>query len=357
MKNLMMHIPARPILFVVISFVSLTINAQTKDQLLLQLQQHKEALYRAYTIFLDNGKSDNARLTAVSQYNSVIDEKQLEGCVKVAENSKESDAIRAAALSRTYTYAATNNELFNKMLGWVTEARMPLLRRSSLNTLELITMGADPAGYSGQQITALLHKLMTDKEHDIRLTAYSMLARIKDEYALTNILQNLNKLDTTTLTLQENLGLLYAYPKRSNEIYNAVYKVFNTRGINTSALTTSIRLLGTYQPSLKKILSIYQDARQLTEVRIAAFNALEGLQTDELQKYMRTVVFNEKENDDMRIISMRYMMYHLQKPEERVRSNKPDKFSVDVNALAEKSTSEKIRSAAKTYVLNVNSKY
>lgn len=330
-----------------------TTQAQTREELQQQAEQYRTNVYKAFTVFLNAGETENTRIKAVSGYPAAIDAKQLQQCVIIAGNTQETDAIRATALQSSRPGADANPDFFNNLLQWITDEKYPLLRAAAFDKLELITFGS----IAGPQMSDVLKELLTDENHDYRIRALGMLLNSRDEYVQQLIIRNIISPDTSLFTLDESLGCLFVFPKFSNELYASIYKIMNTEEVSVTTKATCIRLIGSYQPAQEQILSIYQNTGEQKELRIAALNNLQVSQQDKLRDYLSPVIFNENENENMRIMSIELMKYLEQRTEIRAKQKRPDKFSMNIASLAETTKSDAVRNAADDYVLNVNTKY
>lgn len=357
MKSIIKNINKKFICACIICICACTLHAQTREQQLQQIQQYRDEVFKAFTVFFNPSASESVRISAVSRYPVALDEKQLLQCVSVAQNVKESDAIRATALERTQAFAGSNANLYNSILQWITDKEHPILRAASLDNLELVTVGGVDLKGTDPQTLDVLRGLLNDKDHDFRIRALGILLNKKDEYTKQLIIQNIVTQNTSMFSLDESLGCLYVFPKFSNDLYAAIYKIMNMREISLVTKANCIRLVGAYSPAQQQILSIYQDAKQPVELRTAALNNLQVSHKDKLKDYLTTVVLNESDNEDLRIMSITLMKYVQQSKEVRMKTKKLDGFSEQVAALSGTTKSEKVRIAASDYVLHVNSKY
>lgn len=332
-------------------------KAQTRQQAQDEINAYREKVFGAFEVFLDASKPETIRLSAVAPYQRVIDFKQLLRCADVAKNELETDLIRGTALSRTYAYASRDAELFKGVISWVMNPKNPELAKASLNTLLLMNFDGTATSYSGQEITRVMHELTGSKDPEYRMAAFGLLTMQQDAYALGIILKDLAALDTSRLSTTDGLIFLNNYQKKSEEIYSTVYGVYNKR-VSQQARIESIRLLGGYAPALETIIAVLHDQKEAPEVRLAALNNLQGSSPqDKLEAYITPVVFNEKENETLRVVALKQMMYIKQSKQERIKSKRPGKFSDDVYQLSQTSSVASVKTAANEYVLNVNTKY
>ena len=332
-------------------------KAQTRQQAQDEINAYREKVFGAFEVFLDASKPETVRLNAIAPYSRVIDFKQLLRCAEVAKNEREPDVIRGAALSRTYAYASRDAALFKGVISWVMNSKNPELAKASLNTLLLMNFDGTSTSYSGQEITRVMHELTGSRDPEYRMAAFGLLTMQEDTYALGIILKDLASLDTSRLSTVEGLIFLNNYQKKSEEIYRAVYGVYN-KPVSQQARIESIRLLGGYTPALETVISVLHNQQEAPEVRLAALNMLQASSPqDKLEGYITPVVFNEKENEALRVVALKQMMYIKQSKQERIKSKRPGKFSDDVYQLSQTSAVASVKAAATEFVLNVNTKY
>lgn len=349
----------KPLLIIcmVAGILWLPCKAQTRQQAQDEMNAYREKVFGAFEVFLDASKPETIRLSAIAPYQRVIDFKQLLRCADVAKNERETDLIRGTALSRTYAYASRDAALFKGVIGWVMNPKNPELAKASLNTLLLMNFDGTSTSYSGQEITRVMHELTGSKDPEFRMAAFGLLTMQQDAYALGIILKDLAALDTSKLSTADGLIFLNNYQKKSEEIYSTVYGVYNKR-VSQQVRIESIRLLGGYTPALETIIAVLHDQKEAPEVRLAALNNLQGSSLqDKLEAYITPVVFNEKENETLRVVALKQMMYIKQSKQERIKSKRPGKFSEDVYQLSQTSSVASVKTAANEYVLNVNTKY
>ncbi len=331
--------------------------AQTAEELRNQAAAYKRSAFEAYNVFFNTSLSDAERLKAISPYVTPVDEKQKIKCASVAEDKKESDAIRAAALGTTVLYPAYDSVLFHGILEWIKNEKLPLLRTAALNSIRFIEFESSEYSGVGLQISEAAKSLMKDRDHNFRLVAYGILAGNQDNYTLDLLLQNINKKDESQLTIDESLELLNVYEKKSNEMYVAVNNLFNDNAISAATKIECIDMLTGYKPATDKIVAVYQNSKEPYELRKTALVSLSASQKEKLQDYISPVIFNERENEDIRTVSLNVVTYLHQSGWYRSRFKKLSKFSEDVKNLSNTTSSSSVKSLADYYVLNVNTKY
>jgi hypothetical protein len=333
------------------------LKAQTRAQAAAEINAYREKLTRAFEVFLDASNAETVRLSAVANYAMPVDVKQLVRCAETARNTRESDMIRAAALTKTYAYAGKDEALFSGVIKWVKDKERPELSKASLNTLTLLHFGEPVSSSIGMEITKVMQELTANTNAEYRYTAFAVLSRQQDPFALEQILKGLSALDSSRLPVEQGLALLNNYHKKTDDAYRVVYGVYNKQ-ISQQSRIECIRLLGTYKPAEEAIITIFQNQRETPLVRMAALNTLQAsLQKEKLETVIRPVVFNENDNEALRVVALKQIMYIKQANQERSRNRKPGRFSDDVEKLAQTSASPLVKETANNYVFNVNAKY
>ncbi|MEP7318604.1 MAG: hypothetical protein ABI921_07675, partial [Panacibacter sp.] len=219
MKTVILNIRIVVIVCFLVYIPFIPANAQTRAEVQDEINLYKQKAYRAYTVFLNPQQNDAERINAVEAYARIFDEKQFQQCISIIQNERESDKIRATALIKTHTYAGTDINLFNNLLKWVNSTDMPELRTASLYTLELVHFTGIADSKGRQDFYNTMRGLTKDRNHNFRKTAFQVLTESQDDYALSLLLKNLGSLDTSLLSVEESIGYLNNYNKKSTEMY------------------------------------------------------------------------------------------------------------------------------------------
>lgn len=109
-------------------------HAQSREELKSQIEAYRAEVFRGAAVFLDASRSEKERVAAVHSYATFYDPRQVEDCVRVARNTRESGGIRAEALGKLFPYLQADTALVGDILRWVKDADTPQpLRKAALD--------------------------------------------------------------------------------------------------------------------------------------------------------------------------------------------------------------------------------
>ena len=140
-------------------------------------------------------------------------------------------------------------------------------------------------------------------------------------------------------------------------MYAITNSIFNKQ-ISNPVSIACLGIIGNYEPAKRNIIAMLQGGNQSKELRLAALKTMQStLKSDELLVYTSPIIFNEREDETLRVTALQHITYIHKANQFRQRQSTPGKFTQDVYTLSQNTSSAMVKIAAVKYVDNVNTKY
>jgi len=256
------------ILLLVCLSLKSNINCQIseRDSMANVIAEYIQKVGDAADIFLNTQLPTEDRLNAMAPYPFIYDESQVDPFKKVVISNDEQQDIRAMALSKIYQYVENDERLLDQVIQWLGSAETPVaLRDETLNLISALSFS------SLTGILDIYPKMLDDPDIRFRYFAASKLLLNGDARTQQLLIRGLENPQSAIFEPSLAIDLLALSPKR--EFYPAAYKIL-LESQNDSARLAALRILGSYQPARKKIISISQDANETEEFRESALMSL-----------------------------------------------------------------------------------
>ena len=157
-----------------------TVSAQTTEDLRARAAAREREIAQAATVFLDRGRSEADRASAVAGVASFIRPEHLLAAVRIVLDSTQPAPIRVLAVSRGIRGFQLDSALFSRTLQTLASDRTPLpVRVAILEVVENAMMGSPLLHSHEEQIKASLAASSYSSSRDLRPRAIKLLVRFK----------------------------------------------------------------------------------------------------------------------------------------------------------------------------------
>lgn len=320
-----------------------------KEAFRAQLEQTRRDAADAARRFLDNTSSDETRLDAVADVDAFLDEASVTAAYSIIRDDGESPRVRAAALLRVQPFLDQDNAIIDDLLGYLRSGDTPEpFRRTVARVLQAVMFSSFSMHAKHTEYFSVLRDLLRDDDEALRLQAFETLIAYGDDQAEQLLLRGLASPDAALLSPEQSLQVL------GLNLQGDALPVIDTvlqDPPSEEARLLAIRLLGTYEPSRSRLISILNDADDSDEARLASLQALNAGAPGEFASIAVTIVRDEQVSDDIRTYAIQAELLRRLADRGRLkRLDRPtDEFDAAVRKLLE-SESVAVRDTSRRYV-------
>ena len=322
-------------------------HAQSREELKAQIEAYRAEVFRGAAVFLDASRSEKERVAAVRGHATFYDPRQIEDCVRVARNLRESGGIRAEALGKLFPYLQADTALVGDILSWVRDADTPQpLRKAALDTTRGFANSFLGMVQAREQILSTMRRLTADADPEFREAAFALLCGHGDSYAQKLLAAGLEDPTRALLPPEKSVALLGL--SLHGDFYPTLYKVMLSPP-NAATRLECIRLLGGYKEAQPTILGYLQGRQEPEDVRLAAAGTLNANAPEKFADYVGPVVADEDSPENVRLYGIQAELLRRGESADSER-RRPDEFDRVVRELSVASSSDLVRRSARGYV-------
>jgi hypothetical protein len=228
--------------------------------------------------------------------------KRARGPLSVATSSGKPVKERVAALMSMPLSGEDIGEQIEALLELLRDREQPIqVRLTALQSLGAARF-ASPAFAANQgEYTATLREVAEDPDPELRQRALGILAREKDGFAQTKLLEGLREPSKSLVPPEKALQLL------GNDVHAEAYPI--AREIvrnppNPLAKREALRLLAADAASAPSFEAILRDKAETPEIRQISAAALHALNPVSLQAHAREILLDPSEHEEMHQTSL-----------------------------------------------------
>jgi putative ubiquitin-RnfH superfamily antitoxin RatB of RatAB toxin-antitoxin module len=320
-------------------------SAQTEESYKQEEQQRIKEIAAAFDIFINARLPEADRIKAVEKFAFVQDQKQIQSVRDILSDPKNTDALRAVALSKVKHYLQNDEKLFTDVISWLLNPRTSTALR--IETLKAVgTIAFSPFGTSIQdQLQEVYRKLLDDPKVEFRRAAFNYLSVRGDDLAQKKLVDGLQSAKPP-LPLNESIMML-GYDIHGDH-YPAVFNVLReTR--DKSAKIEAIRVLGNYEPARRTIIDLLLSPREDKEIRMASLKTLNAFDAGNFSNHAKVLFELKGTPDDLLIYSINAEKYRRLLPSAN-KTKIDDGFNQSVKSLSSQNNSQQVNTAARTYL-------
>ena len=213
---------------------------------------------------------------------------------------RKNSASLVAAMAKAPTPEGLDRRGLRSMLTILKDEKEPeAVRLGALRSLQAASFSVVAfESLSGAYVDAL-HKIATDPDEKIREEALGLLARQKDSFAQTILLDGLKDPKKALVPTATALQLLSYDPH--TDVYPLARKIAEAPP-SPLAHREALRLLTADKASVPLFEKVLQDKKQKTEIRQVAAAALQASRPTALLKHARTLSLDKSEPEEMRAL-------------------------------------------------------
>jgi uncharacterized protein (UPF0147 family) len=221
----------------------------------------------------------------------------IRGAMSVAMSARRSVEERVLALTEVPMAVGESEERLQSVLSVLRNADEPVpVRRAALQTVQTATFSAtDYPSWRGEYIAAL-REVAEDPDPGLRQRALGILAREKDGFAQTRLLEGLQSPEKALVSPEKALQLL-SYDVHA-EAYGAAREIVSNPP-NTAAKREALRLLAADASAAPVFERVLRDKGELPEIRQVSAAALQSIRPEKLQEHAREILLDPSEPDEM----------------------------------------------------------
>lgn len=326
-----------------------------KDKYVQELRERIEAEKKRNDAMLESFKeaSDLAQLKASLIALSAIrdDEAAVQKAMMLVRDKQMDASIRILALQKVRGGLSNNLDFLRTCLDLLADSTNDRdLRIAVFDTLKAASFGSTQFATLRPEYMSLLRTLLDDPDATIKAMAAEDLALNKDEFVQRRLLAELQTREEKIVSRAKAIQLL-GHDIHA-EHFPIVKKILEEETASETEKIEAIHVLAK-DPSSKELLkNLMLDKTQVKEIRLSSATALHALQPEEFINAAKQVVVNEKEDKDLRIVSLNAMMQHL----DTDALKKDDEFLKNVSKLRTLSLSPGLKKVSRIYTERMTQK-
>jgi hypothetical protein len=175
------------------------------------------------------------------------------------------------------------------------------VRRAALQALQTASFSVVTFAPMRSQYMAILRKVATDPDAELRASALGILARRKDGFAQRKLLEGLQDPDRALLPPEQALQLL-SFDAHA-ESYEAARAIVATPP-NADSRREALRLLAADASSAPLFDELLRDKTETTAIRQLSASALHAIDPAKLQRHAREILLDPDESDEIQTASL-----------------------------------------------------
>ncbi|HKR49971.1 MAG TPA: HEAT repeat domain-containing protein [Pseudonocardiaceae bacterium] len=234
-------------------------------------------------------------------------EDDLTAAIAVIRNNHPDARLRAAALQLISLDIDENPELIGSLLEVLRDGTMPLDGRMAvLSLMQQISFSARSFPASRPDYLATLRSIIADPDALLRQSAIGILAQYKDEYVQRHLIEGLEGRSTPLVPAAMAIQCL-GYDLHA-EYFPLLRRIIEAPP-SQAAKKEAVRLLAADPEATDLLLSILQDRSEDPEVRKLSAIALQAAVPDRFAEQARRIVFDDEDEDELRVVSLVGLTY------------------------------------------------
>lgn len=323
-----------------------------KEKYLQELRAGIDAEKRKNESMLENFKSASnsseykAALLAISVINN---EDAVLKAKSLVLDKQEDVSVRILALQKVVTALSADADFLDTCLDLLQDkTEDDYLRMAAFNVLKILRFSSGQFAAIRPDYMSILRALLDDPNVTLRAMAAEDLAMSKDEYVQRRLLAELETGEEKIVQRAKSIQLL-GYDLHA-EHFPIVRQILQDETASETEKVEAIHVLAK-DPSSKELLkNLMLDKTQEKEVRLSSASALQAAQPEEFISVAQEVVLDEKEDKDLRIVSLNGLLQHIES--DALKDN--EEFLQRVSNLRTITVSPELKRVSKTYVDRMN---
>jgi hypothetical protein len=225
-----------------------------------------------------------------------------QAALAVGTSSKKPARERVAALLEAPLAAVQSDENLQAVLSVLRDPKEPVkVRLAALQSLQAASFSVITFEPCRADYLVTLRQIVDDPDPELRQRALGILAREKDGYAQTRLLEGLENKDKALVPPEKALQLL-SYDVHA-EAYPIARKIV-AKPPSDDAKREALRLLAADATSAPVFEKILRDKKETREIRQVSASALQALEPEKFKEYARELVLDTKEYDDIQATAL-----------------------------------------------------
>lgn len=209
---------------------------------------------------------------------------------------------RVASLDAVTLAASEDDENLARALDILGDEDEPAeVRLAALEALQTASFSVVAFAPVRGEYLALLRKVATDPNQELRQSALGVLAQNKDGFAQQKLLEGLEDPGKALVPPEKALQLL-SYDAHA-DAYNAARKIIGEPP-SEDARREALRLLAADAKSAPVFEKLLRDKSEKREIRQLSASALHGIDPKKFQEHARELLFDPSEYDDIQATSL-----------------------------------------------------
>jgi HEAT repeat protein len=222
--------------------------------------------------------------------------------LSVGTNARRTTKERVAALTEAPLAVCESDKDLQAMLNVLRNQDEPAaVRLAALQSLQAASFSVIAFEACRGDYLATLRQVAEDPNPELRQRALGLLARKKDGFAQTKLLEGLKNPDKALVPPEKALQLL-SYDVHA-EAYSAA-RVIVDKPPNDDARREALRLLAADASAAPLFEKLLRDKNELREIRQIAASALHALKPEKLQEIAREILLDKSDYDDIKATSL-----------------------------------------------------
>lgn len=286
------------ILFLSMLFAAFSLLGQQDDReaARAEVEKHRQETARAAQVFLDQERSVEERIKAITPYAYVYEDKQVEGFKVIVRAQREDPKLRAVALSRIYAPAARDEKFQVDMRKLLVDPQTPQpLRDEVLQMIGSLSLSVMPG------ILEEYYVLSEDADERYREFAVSKLLMYGDARTQQRLIEDLRSGRKPLFSPAKTIELLSWAPKK--DFFPVVYEVFQKTDDQSTRLM-AIQVLGPYQPAREALIEVSRNAKEDEALREVALLSLYSGDRENTISYVQPLLADRFTSDRLKGIAI-----------------------------------------------------